>query len=117
MNRVAHQARKRRIDVTTICITEDAIERCAVLTSIHDLAALSEGTLSIEGRFRLARHIRRCLTCKLMLLILLDEVERHGGPGVEGVKAVAMLTEVDSQRMSDWLLAMFCNSGCNGNDE
>lgn len=113
---VTRQGKRRRIGVACVT-TEKQIARCTAMTPVDDLAALNEGTLSIERRFRLARHIRRCLTCKLVLLIMLDEVERRGGPGKDGIKAMAVLTEVDTQRISDWLIAMFCGSGCNGNDE
>jgi hypothetical protein len=117
MSNMTRQGKRRASGVTAICVTERPIERCRALTPAEDLAALSEGTLSIERRFRLARHIRRCLTCKLVLLIMLDEVERRGGPGKDGIKAVAVLTDVDTQKMSDWLIAMFCGSRCNGDDE
>ena len=112
---------RRRPASANLCdrnhVAEEATERCTTLTSVHDLAALSDGTLSVVGRFRFARHIRRCLTCKLMLLIILDEAERHGRPGMEGIKAVATLADVDTHRISDWLIAMFCSSGCTGDDE
>jgi hypothetical protein len=91
--------------------------RRAALTPADDLVALSDGTLSIERQFRLARHMRSCLTCKLALLIMLDEVEHHGGRSMDGIKAVAMITDVDAQKMSDWLIAMFCSTGCNGEAE
>lgn len=71
------------------------------------LAALREGTLHVAERFRLGDHIRGCLDCKLLLLILLEDAERHGGPGACHVKALGVRVDVDTTRMSDWLFAMF----------
>lgn len=71
------------------------------------LAALREGTLHVAERFRMADHIRSCMDCRLCLLIILEDAERHGGPGACHVKALAVRVDVDTSRMSDWLLAMF----------
>ena len=61
----------------------------------------------VSDRFRLGDHIRGCMDCRLLLLIILEDAERHGGPGANHVKALAVRVDVDSSRMSDWLLAMF----------
>ena len=71
------------------------------------LVALREGTLSVGSRFRLGDHIRKCLHCKLLLLILLDDVERNGAPGAAQVKALGVLVDVHTARVSGWLIAMF----------
>lgn len=75
-----------------------------------DFADLTEGRLPIESRFRLGRHIRVCQHCKLMLLIILDDAERTRPPGQRDIKALAVMADVDAQRIADWLLALFSRS-------
>lgn len=81
--------------------------RCAYIDACLDFTSLQQGTLSVQKRFHLGRHIGTCEKCKLMLLILLDTVEKTGGPGSVQVKALAVLADVDTTRISQWLIAMF----------
>src|SRR6267142_495868 len=81
--------------------------RCTDADACLDFTSLQEGTLSVQRRFRLARHIGTCEKCKLMLLILLDTVEKIGGPGSMHVKALAVLADVDTRRIGPGLIAMF----------
>jgi hypothetical protein len=80
----------------------DCIDRWSL-----DLTELACGTLPVQARFRFAHHASKCLNCRLQLLILLDIAERSGGPGAQDVKAAAVIAGVDTQRMGDWLVAMY----------
>lgn len=37
--------------------------------AMRDIAAVSEATLSRRGAYRLARHVKRCCDCRLVLAI------------------------------------------------
>jgi len=56
-------------------------ETCSCSSAVHDLAALSEGNLSREGKRRLASHLVRCQSCKQVLVLLADEAPAAGSTG------------------------------------
>jgi hypothetical protein len=81
--------------------------RCTYTDACLEFTSLQQGTLSAQKRFRLGRHIGTCEKCKLMLLILLDTVEKSGGPGSAHVRSLAVLADIDTTRIGQWLIAMF----------
>ncbi len=57
--------------------TDDAafdVEGCEDLHAPHDLAALQEGHLSLEGVRRLAGHLKRCESCRIFFAGLVAEL-------------------------------------------
>jgi hypothetical protein len=81
--------------------------KCACVEHHLDFLALKNGRLPIKSRFRLGRHVRGCLSCRLMLLILAEYAEKMTGPGARDIKALATMTDVDANQMAGWLTAMF----------
>ena len=79
--------------------------------------ALRGGTLCERGLLWLGRHVHTCLYCRLQLLIILDDIERHGRHGAAQVKTLAALADVDVTRVSDWLIAMFSTTAAARADE
>lgn len=53
---------------------EPVLASCTESSARHDLAALSEGSLSPEGSHRLAHPLARCPTCALLFTSLLSAV-------------------------------------------
>lgn len=61
---------------------EEASRGCDDLHAPHDLAALREGHLSPDGIQRLARHVVRCTTCKLVVATIVAETRRAESTGM-----------------------------------
>jgi hypothetical protein len=80
---------------------------CLSEFAAHDLMSLRDGTLSVTGRFRLARHVRACGRCRVSLLILAEAVAESVAHAACDVRAVAVLADVDPTKASEWLSAMF----------
>ena len=49
---------------------------CRVDSAIHDIAALREGTLSPEGIRRLAHHLPRCESCRILIAGLVSDAHQ-----------------------------------------
>ena len=75
-----------------------------------DLMALQDGRLSIEARFRLARHVRGCKQCKLQLLIMLESAQDCDHRAACEIRAVAVSADVDPANGPGWLFAMFAKN-------
>lgn len=64
--------------------TEDSafdVEGCEDLHAPHDLAALQEGHLSLEGVRRLAGHLKQCESCRIFVAGLVTELGRADSTG------------------------------------
>lgn len=60
---------------------EEASRGCDDLHAPHNLAALREGHLSPDGIQRLAQHVVRCTTCKLLVATIVAETRRAESTG------------------------------------
>jgi hypothetical protein len=69
---------------TVACDNEEAVD---------DLTALREGTLDDDGIDRLTKHIKRCESCQLLLVYIIEQAQVAQGTDV--VHAIDPATEVE----------------------
>lgn len=60
-------------------------ESCDDEYSALDLAGLRAGTLCLDERRRLAAHLRRCETCRIVLAIIIEEEVPAEGTGKHAI--------------------------------
>jgi hypothetical protein len=64
---------------------------CTRSSAIHDLASLSEGNLSDEGKRRLAGHVPHCAVCRTALASLIRDAQQSQSTGNHQIAWLASL--------------------------